>query len=136
MADVTGNMKINYVFESLEKLAEQIGLHAKELWPYLVKQIYLEAVITSFVVGVITAIALTIICKYGDLRFAKWHEKHSNNTPQYGEYIISDAAKTSTILPLVIIAICGLIFFFFAIPRFYNAEFYAFKDLMEMLGRL
>ena len=128
MADVTGDMKINYVFESLEKLAEQIGLHAKELWPYLVKQVYLEAVIASFVIGVITAISVFLICKYGNMHFSKWNEKDD-----HGNEVITSSAQVTTICFLVIIFICALIFFFWSMPMFYNAEYYAFKDLMHLL---
>jgi len=134
--DVTGEMKVNYVFESLEKLAEQIGLHAKELWPYLVKQIYLEAVISGFVVGVITTIAIVLIYKYGDMRFALWNKKIQESGPNYGSQVISDNSQVITVVSLIVSFICGLIFFFYSLPRFYNAEFFAFNDLMSMLGRL
>jgi hypothetical protein len=126
-------MEINLssnVMEPLEKLAEQMGLHAKELWPYLVKQVYLEAVISSFVTGWIAFIAMTLIYKYGNMSFGLWNKKDNNGK------IVSDNSQVITVISLFVIFICAMIFFFFSIPHFYNAEYFAFKDLMQMLGHL
>lgn len=111
-------LTVKYIFESIEKIADKIGLTAKELWPFMVKQASYEGM--SFVVFWVVAILISLFVhlRYG--KFGKDFEK------------ASDWRKVLTVVPFVIYAIC-LIGFVMNILKVINPEYYAFGEFMKMI---
>lgn len=129
MNELTGNLKVTQIWESLDKIASKIGMTVEQLWPYLVKQVYNEAMLGAIAIFVFACISIFILLKYGELRFSKWSEM----IPDSKQNLIKDSAKTCTIIPLIILGLFMVVFIFKVLPRFFNPEYFAFQDLMYML---
>jgi len=133
MNAIQGNLQVTHIWESLDKIASKIGMTVEQLWPYLVKQVYNEAMLGAIAIFVFACISIFILLKYGDMRFSKWGEEEviEGRTKN----VIKDYQKICTILPLILIGILLMVFIFADLPRFLNPEYFAFEDLMRMLRK-
>ena len=121
MNPAQGELKITYIIESLEKIAEKIGLHAQDLWPYLVKQVTIKAFVGAVLLAIVSIISAIVVLKYGDMNFKRWKS---------GE---DDYKKPLTIIPLAVIFLCTLVTLLKIIPMFLNPEYFAFSTFLGML---
>ncbi len=134
MNAIQGNLQVTHIWESLDKIADKIGMTVEQLWPYLVKQVYNEAMLGAIAIFVFTSISLYILLRYGEMRFLKWSE--TEVIEGRTKNVIKDYQRICTILPLILIGILLIVFIFADIPRFLNPEYFAFEDLMNMLRKV
>lgn len=134
MSALQGDLKVTYILESLDKIADKIGMTVEQLWPFLVKQVYNEAMLGAIAIFVFTSISLYILLRYGEMRFLKWSE--TEEIEGRNKNVIKDYQKVCTIFPLIVIGLLLTVFIFADIPRFLNPEYFAFEDLMKMLRRV
>lgn len=113
-------LEVTYIFETIEKIADKIGLTAKELWPYLVKQEIIQSILTLTILLIVGIIAIYVRKKYGT-KFSEWDDAN-------------DVQKPFAIIPLIVCFIV-MIAIAYNVSILLNPEYYAFKDFMSVLKK-
>jgi predicted cation transporter len=113
-----GKLEVTYIFETIEKIADKIGLTAKELWPYLVKQEIIESSISLAVLIIVGMIAIYVRKVYGT-KFSEWDDA-------------TDTQKPLAIIPLVV-GFIVMITIACKITVLLNPEYYAFNNLITLI---
>ena len=113
-----GELEVTYIFETIEKIADKIGLTAKELWHYLVQQKIIESIISICVLITIGIIAIFVKQAYGT-PFSAWEDA-------------TDAQKPLTVIPLIV---CFIVFIVITVKLnvLLNPEYYAFNSLITLI---
>lgn len=115
---------IQLVLTYLDKIAEKIGTTAEQVWPWMIRQQYVEAIYPFFT----TAILGTGLCF-----LIKFTLKHWN--PEKGYSIYSEDHEPVWIGACVILALIVIISFAVFLIQFsdiFNPEYHALLALMAM----
>jgi hypothetical protein len=118
---------LKQVFEYLDKIGAKIGMTADMIWPWLVKQQYVEFGLS---IGVL-AIGLILIPTA--IRITKKH--HPFDDDLYGDKKV-DMKRTFMCINVIAafaLTIIGCLTVIINLPGVLNPEFYALQNLMNML---
>jgi hypothetical protein len=112
------------VISALTALAQKLGTTAEKLWPVLVQQQRLEAIVTACVLAIIFIIGSLILFK---IRKEPWGDGKGDPTCPYGIWaiiciVVMSAAFIVTICCSQWMVTCIL-----------NPEYWALKDIAHML---
>ena len=110
----------NEVLAKLDILAQKIGVTIEQIWPWLVRQQYVEAIYYS-VLAILGIIVSSIIL----ITTIKYWEKIFANDCEVG-CVVGNVLFIGFTFVFVIIATS-------AIPKIFNPEYWALKDLMGMI---
>jgi len=113
----------------IKTLAEKIGVGAEHFWPVFVKQQYVEGV-SSIITWIIPIIVGSIISYI----FYKFHviEKEKNKGYYEDGYAFSCGFSIVVTLMILIIALFRISY---AIPKIFNPEYSALRDIIEMVNK-
>lgn len=113
--------------EYLDKIGDKIGMTADTIWPWLVRQQYVY-IGTAFT---ILAIAFILVpsALYLSRRYHPWNDK------KYGteEVDFVRVFRCSVIILAVISSVIGIGGAILNAPKLFNPEFYALKDLIDLI---
>jgi hypothetical protein len=119
----------------IDKLAEKLGMATNAIYPYLVKQAAVNGI--TDIVLCIVAVLFTIGFIFG-VKKAYFTKDKDGKTWYYSKY--EDDEEFGIILITIILAILQVILLFClvgwicdAITAFMNPEYYALRDLLNML---
>jgi len=112
--------ELQMVTDYLDKVAAKIGAGAESLWPYLIKQQYIEAVRTT-IVFILVAIASIFITKILSGYITKCEGYDSDEK----KFLMCTGIIVCWILSVIL-----MISFFIDFPRFINPEYYAIMDIL------
>jgi hypothetical protein len=121
------NDQFSTLLEYLDKLGAKLGVGVNEVWPWFVKQQYIEPC-HSFIL-----FAATLLVFYFGARFAKSHW----NTNGSGNYSISmENHELPCVILFVVVGLFAAFFLATFIGEFmdiFNPEYAAFKDLTTQI---
>jgi len=114
----------------LEKLAEKLGVTSGYLWDVLVKQAFIDGIL-SIMFAVLTSICVAVLYKL----HKKFSGKHPNsaccNWYEKLEYLGPAMFLPTTFIGvMVVVAIIGL---FGAVTAFVNPEYWALHEILSVL---
>jgi len=117
---------VELILSKLDQLANKLGVTVEQIWPWLVKQQYIDAVFST---GVFVVVSILFY------RMSKFVAHHWN--PESGDlYSIyrEDHGATWVIglLAVAVILICCFVDTYCNIPGILNPEYGALRDLMSM----
>ena len=110
----------NEVLAKLDILAQKIGVTVEQIWPWLIRQQYVEAIYFSVLAAlciIISGITLGLTIKY-------WEKIESNNCEP--PFVVINVIFVMATAAFICIAVT-------AIPNIFNPEYHALKDLMRMI---
>lgn len=114
---------INLIIQYLDKVGEKIGVAGNQVWPWLIRQQYVES-IGSIICFLFFSIIFFILL-YNTLKTENFLERNED-------------AKDGTLLAFLIVSAIGffisLIFFVTESFDIFNPEYWALKDLLNMLN--
>ena len=112
-------------FDYLDKLSAKMGLTAQQIWPWFIRQQYIEAIMSSIVLVLSTALFVFLV------RFSC---NHWNSESGYSIYK-SDHEPFWIISGFCIglSMIVAHIYFWTEFPDIFNAEYAALKDILRSL---
>ena len=102
------------VLEKLDQLAQKMGTTAEQIWPWFVKQQYVEISVISIILAIYSTFTYIFFKKLRPL--IKGNDERTINT-------------VLVILFLCIIVLIWSLMF----PMLFNPEFYAFKEILNMV---
>ena len=107
---------IQEITKYLDKVSEKLGAGADQVWPWFIKQVYIDAIfsITYFVVAVICII---IAVKKGLLK----------------NYWVKGPIGITTCIISVIVLFIITVYFLDAFPALFNPEYYALKKIIRFV---
>jgi hypothetical protein len=115
---------INQITMYLDKLGEKLGIGTAKIWPWFVRQIYIDVVL-SWLFLIVTTVSLVIVSRYGMIHWkpedGEAYSIYRNNHEGFWAFIIGLLGFF-----FVIAVIFWLVFGF----DFLNPEYMAFKNLM------
>jgi len=111
----------NEILSKLDALAQKIGVTVEQIWPWLVKQQYIDAIIPLVLLPIITIIAYFVFKRVVKI---DW-KAYDNNYEQI--------VGSSIAFMVVIAVIMAGIVFIDNISKLFNPEYWALKDLMGMM---
>ena len=112
-------------FDYLDKLGAKMGLTAQQIWPWFIRQQYIEAIISSIVLVLLTSTFFFLI------RFAynHWEPKTGYSIDELNHepfWIISGFCIGFSM-------IVAHIYFWTEFPDIFNVEYAALKDILRSL---
>ena len=110
----------NEVLAKIDALAAKIGITVEQIWPWMIRQQYVEAIYYS-VLAILGIIVSSIIL----ITTIKYWEKIFANDCEVG-CVVGNVLFIGFTFVLVIMAIV-------AIPNIFNPEYWALKDLIRMI---
>jgi len=118
---------LSMALQYLDKVGEKIGMTADTIWPWLVRQqyVYIGTALTLLSVGLILLpIALYISNKY-----------HPFCDDQYGtdKADLTRVSRCAVILVGPALTIAGFFASIINIPKLFNPEYYALRNLLELI---
>ena len=133
---------ITQITSYLDKLGEKLGIGATMVWPWLIRQVYVECITAwlSFISSVTVAFLI------GKFAAHHWNGSYSRrsafnepeeNSNQYS--IVDNDHEPIWIIGLIVIAIWIVLSFIFLMGfgfNFINPEYHALKDLMTLVNRV
>lgn len=120
---------LQMVFGYLDKVSEKIGVGATQIWPWLIRQQYIDAIRET---------ALFIFLTSALFFLAKFTIKHWDYEPEDGRYSITKKDhEVLYIIPVAILTFLSIVSIFCAfseITDLLNIQYAALEDLMEMIN--
>ena len=118
---------LSMALQYLDKIGEKIGMTADTIWPWLVQQqfVYVGTAFSILVIGVIL------------LPFALYlsNKHHPFDDRQYGteDVDLQRILRCVTIIVAPALTVIGLLASIFNAPKLFNPQYYALKDLFELI---
>jgi hypothetical protein len=114
------------ILQHLDKLAEKLGVGVGKIWPWFVRQVYIDSIQSTFLmlISISLFIGCTVfMCKH-------WKETES----KYSIYSAHHEAPwiISLVFFGIITLICTIAFFSFGF-NFLNPEYHAFKNIISIV---
>lgn len=114
---------VNSVLAKLDALAAKLGMTVEQIWPWLVRQQYVDAVYSL----ILFVFFLLIGCiSYRFVRKIDWNEWDINIR---GEQIFGIVGGIISFIGIIV----SFILFLSEFPDIFNAEYWALKDLFRMI---
>ena len=115
--------QLQLVFEYLDKIAQKIGTTAEQLWPVLIRQQYVDAVVSA--VCLLALLFITgVVLRYALKQWGEDGRIYKDNTDELWGWVL---------IFLGCLLITALIYFLISFPDIFNPEYWALKDLMRMV---
>ncbi len=138
MSNVINDKSVELVLTRIEKLAEQLGVGAGEIFSWYVKQIWIDfylmalSAVLLIIFTIVLVVFATLEKKKEKVRYKEMDEtnkKKANEETQFSEvlYIIAFIIG-------VVGATCVLITLFSHVPSLININYHAFNDLVGRLA--
>jgi predicted permease len=111
--------QVDKVMAHLDKLAVKLGLTVEQIWPWMVRQQYVDAIV-SLVLLIVVSIGGYLTYRFAS-KIKQWEEPD---------------AKNIFCFILITISFIGIIISIASFREFsdiFNAEYWALKDLMKMI---
>lgn len=121
------NVQFALLLEYLDKIGHKLGVGVGEIWPWFIKQQYIQVCHTF--IYFITA----LIVSYFVVKFARIHW-NPDNDEIYS--IIESRHKDQCVLTLCVLCIANIFLFAMFIDSFvdiFNPQYAAFKDIVAMV---
>ena len=123
-----GKESTEFILQHLDKLGEKLGVAADKIWPWFIKQIYVEAVVST--------VTLLIVCTitYFFLRFIHKHWEPDQYSDEVIYSITRSCHEPAYFAASVLLGIMLVVFFIgfvSVIPRIFNVEYFALTNLMD-----
>ena len=118
---------LSIALEYLDKIGDKIGMTADTIWPWLIRQqyVYFGASLTVLAVGLVMLIvALHISNKY-----------HPFDDDKYGtsRVDLQRILRCATLILSVAFSVIGGITMITNMPKLFNPEYYALKELLGII---
>uniref|UniRef100_A0A6H2A1E3 Uncharacterized protein n=1 Tax=viral metagenome TaxID=1070528 RepID=A0A6H2A1E3_9ZZZZ len=123
------NEGINQILQYLDKIGEKLGIGTEKIWPWLVRQVYIDVFI-SLVFLLVSSISLYTLFRYA---IAHWKYPSQNEDVQWYSITENDHQPLWGII-LILFAIIwasALILFLSDGFGFLNPEYYALQKLLS-----
>ena len=109
--------EIQMVTDYLDKIAIKLGVGVDKIWPWFIKQEYVDAITSLLYFVIIIPVTLKVYL------FAM---KHWENICKKDHEVI----WLVLLAFLTILSLCSILIFFSEFPDIFNAEYWAFKSLI------
>ena len=122
--------EIQMVTDYLDKIAIKLGIGVEQIWPWFVKQVYIDAIVSSALM--LTVVPITLWC-------CIFTAKHWNPRGEavYSIYDKNHEPIWVTILTILTLLSFGVIAgFLILFPNIFNADYWAFKSLMSSIREM
>jgi ABC-type Fe3+ transport system permease subunit len=122
--------EIQMITSYLDKIAAKIGVGAQKIWPWLVKQQYIEA-IYPIVLFLFFCIVTMFSAKWFGRELKKWEVKKETD-----RYNADESMKNLTLVVSIIFAAAAAVSFCVFLGEFqdiFNAQYWALKDLLSQV---
>jgi TRAP-type C4-dicarboxylate transport system permease small subunit len=125
--------QLQVVMDYLDKIAAKLGVGVGQVWPWFVRQQYVEAFWSAFWLLICLGITITLI------KFCvnHWDPRDENGYPMNGVYSIDkeDHEPFWAILCVIIFVFNLITFLAFVIkfPDLFNANYAALKDVLSLI---
>jgi hypothetical protein len=116
--------QLQMIFNYLDKIAKKIGTTAEQLWPVLVRQQYIDAIVSA--VCFLGLLVITIVASRYMLKYWNTEEGYCIYKKNHEGFWISLLAVLGFLL------IPALIYFVTLFPEIFNPQYWALKDLIQM----
>ena len=112
-------------FDYLDKLGAKMGLAAQQVWPWFIRQQYIEAIISSIVLVLSTALFVFLV------RFScnHWNSESGYSIEESDHEPLWIIAGIGSGIFMTIAHIC----FWTEFPDIFNVEYAALKDILRSL---
>lgn len=127
--------EIQLVMGYLDKIAEKLGVGIEHIWPWFIRQQYIEAILCA--IAVIITVPLCAITVYLTLKYWREDNKYSyyndNRIKKYSIYHSNHESAwiTANIIVAVLVLVAIILFSTFSFNVF-NPEYHAFKDIISL----
>lgn len=110
------------ILNRIDAIAQKIGVTVEQLWPWLIKQQYVEAIYP-----------LVLVILFCILFFSYYN--HIKNTDWDNESDLKSAIKVKLLIGIGAVCIFAFIVFIGEFSDIFNPEYWAFKNLIEMISK-
>jgi len=118
---------LSMALEYLDKIGTKIGMTADTIWPWLIKQqyVYFGTSLTALTIGLVMLIVALYIS----------NKHHPFDDDKYGtaKVDLQRILRCATMILSVVFTIVGGICTICNMPKLFNPEYYALKNLLEMI---
>lgn len=129
---------ISQITQYLDKLGDKLGIGTKMIWPWLVKQVYIDSAL-AWIPFLITAVIMFFTVKYALSHWTSNGTSRYEKPPNLRYSIVDNNHEFAWRVLLVFGAVC-LFTFTIAVMidgfAFLNPEYFALKKLMALVGNI
>jgi len=118
---------LSIALEYLDKVGAKLGMTADTIWPWLIRQQYVY-VATPFIIFAVACI-LVPTALYISRKYHPWNDK------LYGTEDVDfvRVVRCASIVLAAITSVVGTVGVFCNLPKLINPEYYALKDLLNLI---